>query len=266
MQHDKLEVMKSRSPLKSVPLRMPGQSLDESIVSTAVSDVLPYIVATLTLAFVALLEWLAVIAHWKRHPEAYSAMAGVAAAACLWRVARTRRRVERLQLARDGERVVGEELERLRARGAEVFHDVPGEGFNLDHVVLSPRGFYVIETKTRSKPRWGRATVQLKDGRVFVAGRVPDRDPLAQARAGARWLADTLEKTTLKRFRVRGVVLFPGWFIKRMDPAWRRSADQPWVLSPQALSKFIEYETPQIAVTDVKLAAEHLAAYVRAHR
>lgn len=35
--------------------------------------------------------------------------------------------------------------------GVRFFHDVPADGFNLDHVVISPRWIYVIETKTISK-------------------------------------------------------------------------------------------------------------------
>lgn len=259
-------VTKSRSPLKASPLRLPGQSVHESLIELALAGLFPYLVIAITTFAAACLEWLAVLGHWSRHPVVFTAVAAAAIAVCTWRFASSRGRIAQLRLAMQGERAVGEELERLRTLGAEVFHDVPGEGFNLDHVVLSPRGFFVIETKTRSKPRWGRAKVELMDGRVLVAGHAPDRDPLVQARAGARWLADTLERTTLKRFPVRGVVLFPGWFVERMDAGWRRSPDQPWVLSPPALSKFIEYEKPQIAMTDVKLAAEHLAAYVRAQR
>ena len=37
---------------------------------------------------------------------------------------------------RHGERAVGQYLERLRESGPRVFHDVPGVGFNLDHVVI----------------------------------------------------------------------------------------------------------------------------------
>jgi hypothetical protein len=43
-------------------------------------------------------------------------------------------------------------LEGLREGGASVFHDVPGEGFNLDHAVIARSGILVIDTKTCSKP------------------------------------------------------------------------------------------------------------------
>ena len=47
---------------------------------------------------------------------------------------------------------MGQLLENLRADGARVFHDLVGEGLNIDHVVVSPHGIFVLETKTWSKP------------------------------------------------------------------------------------------------------------------
>ena len=48
-------------------------------------------------------------------------------------------KVRALQLGRDGERAVGQFLEQqLLSEGARVIHDIPADGFNLDHVVISP--------------------------------------------------------------------------------------------------------------------------------
>ena len=107
--------------------------------------------------------------------------------------------------------------------------------------MLSRRGFSAIETKTWSVPRTGDARIRLTDAGVIVAGRSPDRDPLAQAQAAAKWLSRLLEESTGKRFSERATVLFPGRFIERMSPAWRRSPDRPWVLEPKALASFIAY-------------------------
>jgi hypothetical protein len=171
-----------------------------------------------------------------------------------------------LRLGRDGERAVGEYLERLRARGALVFHDVPGEGFNLDHVVLCSRGFYVIETKTWMKPAATDARITLVNGSLLAAGHVPNRDPIKQARAGAAWLSRLLEDSTGRVFRPRGVILFPGWWVEPMSQNWKQSADKPWVLSPRALPSFIQNSHAQISEEDVNLAAYHLSRYIRTHQ
>lgn len=54
-------------------------------------------------------------------------------------------RQRRLKLGSDGAKVVAELLERLRALGAEVIHDIPADQFNLDHVVTSPRGIFAAK-------------------------------------------------------------------------------------------------------------------------
>ena len=52
---------------------------------------------------------------------------------------------------RDGERKVAEILDALNQVGAHVLHDIPGEEGNVDHVVVSTCGIFVIETKNCSK-------------------------------------------------------------------------------------------------------------------
>ena len=258
-----MEFKLSRSPLKSKPLRLPGQSVQDEIDNIVWDETSPYILIALAMVIVASFEWVAVIRHLPRQPWAYSGIAVLAIALTTAKIWRVRARVQRLQLGRDGERVVGQYLERLRAEGADVFHDVPGERFNIDHVVLSVHGFYAVETKTRSKPARGDPRITLTETGLVVNGFRPDRDPLVQAQAGARWLSQLLEESTGKQFHVRGVVLFPGWFIEPMSKAWLMTHDKPWVLEPRALPGFIGNEPQKIADADVKLAAYHLSRYVR---
>ena len=192
-------------------------------------------------------------------PAAYSITA-IAVAALLyagWRFFVIRRKVRSLRQGRDGERAVGQFLERLRDGGGQVFHDIPGEGFNLDHVVISTHGVYAIETKTWSKP-WPQAKVVVEGDALSVAGQVPDRSPIVQATAASRWLENELKKSTGKRFFVRGVVVFPGWFVEQRGPC-----GDVWVLEPKALPAFIDNAPAMISPPDVALAAYHLSRYVR---
>ncbi len=253
----------TRSPIKAKPLRLPGQSVQEAIDNLLWDKTGPYIAIAVMTLVLAVEEWIAVLRHLPRQPWLYS---GLAVLACLYAAARiwdVRAQVQQLRLGRDGERAVGQYLERLRTDGADVFHDVPGEGFNIDHVVLSEHGFYAVETKTWSKPTRGDARVVLTEEGLVVNGFRPDRDPLVQAQAGARWLSQLLEETTGKQFPVRGVVLFPGWFVEPMSSAWRMSSEKPWVLEPKALPGFIGNEPQRIEESDRKLAAYHLSRYVR---
>lgn len=253
----------SRSPLKAKPLRLPGQSVQEVIDDLLWDEIGPYTAIAVMMLALAGFEWFAALRHIPPQPWLYTGLAVLAclyAGAKLWHV---HGRIKRLKLGRDGEQVVGQYLERLRVEGADIFHDVPGDGFNIDHVVLSAHGFYAVETKTWSKPVRGDARVALTESGLLVNGHRPDRDPLVQAQAGARWLSQLLEETTGKQFRVRGVVLFPGWFVEPMSSGWRNSPDKPWVLEPKALPGFIGNEPKRIADSDLKLAAYHLSRYVR---
>jgi len=102
-----------------------------------------------------------------------------------------RKKVRSLRLGRDGERVSVSFWSGLRGSGGQVFHDVPGKDFNLDHVVIHGHGIYAIETKTFSKPV-PKANITIECDTLRVAGRIPDRNPIEQASAAARWCRATL--------------------------------------------------------------------------
>lgn len=249
-----------RSPLKAPPLRYPGQSLDAEILRLTEDTLLDAALPALTMAVLAALEWL----YWwnghRPHPLVYTAMAAVLVAHTACRVVAIRRRVRRLKLARDGERAVGQYLEHLRAKGYQVFHDLIGEGFNVDHALIGPGGVFTIETKTHSKPVKGPAEILYDGERVTVAGHRPERDPVAQAQAQARWLGDVLRESTGKRFAVQAVVLYPGWFVKTTA---KPGHDAVWVLNPKALPAFLDRQPGRLPDPDVHLAAAHLGRWIR---
>jgi hypothetical protein len=249
--------MSGQSPLKAKPLRLPGESLDKEIDRWINDKALGTLFAAGCFCFVAYFEWYGYLTHAPRRPVLFTVAAAAAVIFAGWRIWRIRRRVQRLKLGRDGERAVGQFLERLRDGGGQVFHDVPGEGFNLDHVVISPHGIYAIETKTLSKP-WPGAKIVVEGDALSVAGQVPDRNPIKQVTAASRWLENELKKSTGKRCFVRGVVVFPGWFVEQRGPS-----GDVWVLEPKALPAFIDSAPAMISAADVALAAYHLSRYVR---
>jgi len=255
------------SPLKEKPLRLPGESVQDELDKLASDTVTGYFLVAALPAFLAFMEWMAVLNNWPRQPWIFTGLAAVAICFAVPKIGIAIRRARRLKLGRDGERAVGQFLESLRVKGAQVFHDVPADSFNLDHVIISPRGIFVIETKTFSKPRVGKPTISFDEaGGIRVAGRTPDRDAIAQAQSAASWLRTLLLKSTGKEFFVRSSVLFPGWFVEPMSREWKSDRTKPWVLEPKALPAFIEHEPETIEPSEVKLAAYHLSRYVRAEQ
>ena len=249
--------MSGQSPLKAKPLRLPGESVDKEIDRWINDATLGPFFGAGSFCIVAFFEWYGYLTHAPRLPILFTAIAVAALLYAGWRFFVIRRKVRSLRQGRDGERAVGQFLERLRDGGGQVFHDIPGEGFNLDHVVISTHGVYAIETKTWSKP-WPQAKVVVEGDALSVAGQVPDRSPIVQATAASRWLENELKKSTGKRFFVRGVVVFPGWFVEQRGPC-----GDVWVLEPKALPAFIDNAPAMISPPDVALAAYHLSRYVR---
>jgi hypothetical protein len=93
---------------------------------------------------------------------------------------------------------------------------------------------------------------------LTVGGFVPDWSPIKQVTAAASWLEKLLLLSTDKRFLVRGVVVFPGWFVEQRGPR-----SDVWVLEPKALPAFIRNAPQMLAPSDVALIAFHLSRYVR---
>ncbi len=247
-----------RSPLKDRPLRLPGQSIQEQIEDILIDILVKYFGIGSTFLLIALYDWLSTLQKTPHNPWLSTAIAAVIIAFCVFKGYRAYRKIAPLKLGRDGERIVAEQLDVLKQQGAVVLHDVVGDGFNLDHVILSKNGIYVVETKTWSKPNKGSPSISYDGHELLVNGFKPGRDPVAQAVMNARWLTKTLQDSTGKTFAVRPVVLFPGWFVQ---PIPRGCA--VWVLEPKALPSFVQHEPMRIADPDLHLAAYHLTRIVR---
>jgi hypothetical protein len=215
-------------------------------------------VITLAYIIIAGFEWRKAVINTPPNPWLSTIVAAGASVYTAISVIRARKRIRLLHLARDGERVVAEQLDILKGQGAVVIHDVVVEGFNIDHVILSKKGLFVAETKTRSKPMRGSPTITYDGNALLVNGWKPDRDPVAQAEANARWVAKKLKASSGKGFPVRPVVLFPGWFV---EPIPRGS--KVWILEPKALPAFIKNEPVRLSDEDLHLAVYHLTQMVR---
>lgn len=145
-----------------------------------------------------------------------------------WGLAILTKHWKRRRHAEDGllaERITGMQLNRLVAQGCLVLHDLPADGFNIDHVVVSPRGVYVVETKSVRKPK------QAKSGTTYNVEfngdslRFPDftaAKPLEQAERYAQWVAVQLRELQINVPVIPALAL-PGWHIDQPPDVWRAS-------------------------------------------
>ncbi|MCC7300171.1 MAG: NERD domain-containing protein [Verrucomicrobia bacterium] len=105
----------------------------------------------------------------------------------------------------EGEETVARALSFLPANHT-VFNDLQLEprGVSFDHIVVSPAGIFVIETKNWS----GEITFQ--NGQVLYNGHAPSRPPLKQVREEAAALLDHLAASGCPAVPVYPVICFVG--------------------------------------------------------
>ncbi len=252
-----------RSPLKDRSFRNPGQSLDEAIKRLVDADLSAVtFVAALCIAF-AVYEWWRWYADVLPHPIIVSFFCGFFFLYCVFCLIQLKAQVKTLEMARDGEKAVGKYLERLRANGYQIFHNVIGQNFNIDHVIIGANGIFTVETRTYTKPFHGRANIHFDGDSITADGHKINRNPVIQSRAQAGWLSTQIQESTGRRYRVQPVVVFPGWLVTSRTDAAQRSG--VWVLNPKALSKFIDNAPQTLSPEEIKLVSYHLSRYIRTH-
>lgn len=206
-----------RHPLGTDLLRPAGHSTS-LVLDDARFDLMATLLASLVIGFIT------VIAVGLQ-PNALSRPYWLVLVAIVWivgmsyvarEVLRTIPRVRNLRLGWEGELAAAEELNRLMRDGYHVFHDVPGEGFNIDHVVVGPSGVFAIETKARTKRRreGEKDHVVKYNGRELLFAGIPDTKSLDQAKRQAAWLSKWLRGNLGEPVEVVPAVTIPGWYVE----------------------------------------------------
>ncbi len=253
-----MKPISKKSPLKANPLRNPGQSLDEEINKLWDDKGIFYLFYIIGFVGIAVGDWFRWLTQKPVNPVLSTILAIIVLVFSSYKLYGIKQKSNQLKMARDGEKIVGQHLDNLREEGARILHDIKGENFNVDHIVLSEHGIFVVDTKTHRKPTKGEANVRVHNDEVYVNNYKVGRNPIKQSRALTKWVQDLLLETTGKKFPVQGVVVFPGWFVEKMY-----GKDDIWVLNPKALPTFIRNSKHKIQIEDVRLAYFHLSRYVR---
>lgn len=259
MSYEDKKSTETRSPLKAAPLRYAGQSLDEEIQRILDDDVLVYLMMAMLAVVLTLHEWWRWYSNSPPRPLVFSVLAVVALAFTARKIVLAKRRLKMLRLGRDGEKIVSEYLDPLREKGYRILHDIVGGNFNIDHLLIGPKGVFTVETKTVNKPAKGNAEIDYDGTQVLINGLKPDRDPVVQAKAQSEWVRRLVKELTGKTIAIRPVVVFPEWYVN--SPKGIRP--EVWVLNPKALPAFIENSDSGLSDEDVHSFHAHLSRYVR---
>jgi hypothetical protein len=236
--------------------RRAGESLREKREKIIDEKVLPMICVLLLVWLVYFTQQLQQWNHTGPQPQVWLCIAiitTVVAAVWLWRLFPIARRINR---GERGELHVADVLEELRTEGYRPVHDIVGDGFNIDHVIVGPAGVFAIETKYRSGR--GEITFRNTEG-VFVGDRLEEKDCFKQARGGAATISDLIHENCGRRQSVTPIVVFVGdWKIK---DEWRDTDAR--VFTPDGLLRYIRNQQPRLTRKDIELIASHLERSVK---
>jgi hypothetical protein len=250
---------KTKSPIKDKPLRYVAQSADEALDNLLLDKILLYYMAGIICLMSIFWDWIRYFQPREKPPIFTSIIFCICLVYCGFKIYRHFKKVKSMKLGRDGERAVGQYLELLRESGCHIYHDILGDSFNVDHVVISPKGIYVIETKTYSKPAKGRATITYDGQKIQVNGRESLTDITTQAKAASSYIQKILKDSTGKDLDVFPVILFPGWFVEGEG----NKQGKMWVLEPKVFRKFLDVQQVRMLPEDVSLASYHLSRHIR---
>lgn len=247
-----------KSPIKDKPMRQAGQSLREAKQTLLDENVMPCFIIGSVCFILMLIDWVRYFFKWYPHPAYVTVLFVGMLLFSIYKLKPLRKTGKNLSLGEEGEQAVGQMLEeKLRPGGYQIFHDIQADAFNVDHFVVGPTGLFCIETKTHRKPGRGKPEFVFDGETIRVNGFTPDRDPVAQVKAEAKWMSDLIEKSTGKRFFVQPVLVYPGWYVAMPNPI-----PTVWALNELGAISFISKARNTLSPEDVALIVFHLKRYV----
>lgn len=171
-----------KSPLKKDSLRHPGESLRDRIEDDIYSEVLTPIIVIILFFIITVLEWVRAYFKVPYMPWLYTIITILFIIYYGIKIRLKVKDIRNKQLGLEGERIVGESLEELRAIGYKVYNDIIGESFNIDHIIIGPAGAFTIETKTYRKRVGGNSKIAYDGVKIEIDGQRLIGDPIKQAK------------------------------------------------------------------------------------
>ena len=264
----RLNRRQERPPVGEKLLRAPGESLRRRI--EAFDDTLLFhLVGSALVPLLVMVSGLWIIEHLSPSSHLWALiglmvlLAAVLYVSAWWLIKTLNQRRDHY-LGYFGERVVGETLEALQAKGFRVFHGVPASEatppFDIDHLVIGSTGIFVIETKTRRKKKGRPGFEEHKivfDGQQLVYPWGEDFHGLNQARDHALWLETWVVQVLGRSVPVQPILVFPGWWVEEHAVSTVR------VANPKQIAAIVLRNGPVITDEQIELLSRQIEARCR---
>jgi hypothetical protein len=243
---------RARSPLPKGTIRVPGHRLMQEI-TDAQMDFAMYLFAV-GISISLPLATAGVAAYINGTEPKWFLFGTIGVFASVWAIYRlvaTARRIWRLTTGLDAELDTAHHLGKLAAKGYVIFHDIPAEGFNIDHLAIGPNGVFAIESKGRRKPLVSTRSAQRTHEVIFRDGALhfptySDRECIAQAQRQAKWCSSWLSRAVGTSIAVTPVLCIPGWYVKRAAPT-------PFpIVTSKSVNVISKLRTARLSPTDVR--------------
>ena len=241
--------------------RVQGESLQEKIRDNEFK-VMEQVMLPAIYVVLAVLAWLIYITSFQMNFPAAVFMSVIAVVLIIrgyFKVKKTRWVLKRYRKGLEGERLVGETLNRLSNESTFVFHDIPGNRFNVDHIIVSTRGIFVIETKHFNREICSKFFYDglmiyrvMKDGRKFPCPKL-----LPQIDGEARFIEQEIEHRTDMKLPIIKVAILIGSYIDGTE-----NFKDYWLLNESSFVTAFCQQKECLDDSVVKLVATHIRTMV----
>ncbi len=134
--------------------------------------------------------------------------------------------------------ITADALNAIACQGYVVFHDLVIGLDPFDHIVVGPKGIFVIASGTESLvaiPEAGSSHLVTYDGRTLVFPRGEDHVGLQAAVLLAKRLSERLSELLDEQVAARAILSLPGWTVKRT------ASEGISVVNPRQFASLFEY-------------------------
>jgi hypothetical protein len=195
----------TKNPIKYEKLhRFPAQSLSEKIDDTIIKLHQNILIITLIYGLVCIyIPWVSIL---------YILV-------IIYLVSKTLKKITPLRQGRDGELALAQYLniilKELSMKNIDtyIFHDIINneKQYNIDHILLSQNGLFIIDTKTYAKDEKIENKITIKNNYIYKNGYLYK---LPYIKNQAKWLQSQIKKKINKDIKITPIVAFIGWYVE----------------------------------------------------